>query len=349
MKPSRILFIRRDNVGDLVCTTPAIRAVRQAFPVAKIGVLANSYNAPILAGNPDIDCVYVYEKAKHASGKSRARVHLENARTFWRLRRERYDAAIGCGSPSPRIGRFAFLAGARERIGFVDVGSGGDPAGRPYYTRPIAEPAVDEHEVIRTHRLLEPLGIANPPGDLVLVPDPAEQERFEFARALHPGRGGRPLIAVAISARIERNKWPIEKFGSLIDEIVRRALGTPLLLWAPGPKTSPAFPGDDEAAGSLLSRFGDGAWGYRTETLAALVAAVSRADLVVTPDTGTLHIAAACKKPTVALMTREKSLRWYPWNTPHVVLACGDQVGPVAVDEVLGAVGRLAAGLQCPR
>lgn len=343
MNPSKVLFIRRDNIGDLICTTPAIRAVRGAFPGAKIGVLANTYNAPVLAGNPDIDQVYVYEKAKHAPGKDRVRVHLENARTFWRLRRERYDAAIGCGSSSPRIGRFTFLTGARERIGFV--GPGGNKLS---YTHPIAEPSVVEHEVVRTHRLLEPLGITSPPGDLVLVPDPGEQERFDRARALHPGIGGRPLIAVAISARIERNKWPLEKFESLIGEVVRRDMGTPLLLWAPGPKTSPTYPGDDEAASLLLGRFGEKVLAYRTETLAALIAAVSRSDLVVTPDTGALHIAAACRKPTAALMTRDKSFRWHPWNTPHVVLACGDQVGPVAVDEVLGAVGRLAAGSGCP-
>lgn len=343
MNPSKVLFIRRDNIGDLICTTPAIRAVRQAFPTAKIGVLANSYNSPVLAGNPDIDQVYVYEKAKHVPRKDRVRVHLENARTFWRLRREIYDAAIGCGSSSPRIGRFTFLTGARERIGFV--GPGGNKLS---YTHLIAEPAVVEHEVVRTHRLLEPLGITSPPGDLVLIPDPVEQERFERARALHHGRGGRLLIAVAISARIERNKWPIEKFGSLIGEIVRRDLGTPLLLWAPGPKTSPAFPGDDEAAGTLLAKFGDEVVGYRTETIASLIAAVSRADLVVTPDTGTLHIAAACKKPTAALMTNDKSLRWYPWNVPHVVIACGDRADLVSVGEVLSAIDGLAAGVGCP-
>ena len=58
--PVKILFIRRDNIGDLICTTPALRAVRGAFPHARIGVLANTYNTDALLGNPDVDDVFVY-------------------------------------------------------------------------------------------------------------------------------------------------------------------------------------------------------------------------------------------------------------------------------------------------
>ncbi len=58
----KILVIRRDNIGDLVCTTPMLSGLRRRFPGAHIAVLVNSYNAPVLAGNPDIDEVCVYRK-----------------------------------------------------------------------------------------------------------------------------------------------------------------------------------------------------------------------------------------------------------------------------------------------
>jgi heptosyltransferase-3 len=61
----KILVIRRDNIGDLVCTTPLIAALRQRFPQGWIGALVNSYNAPVLDSNPDLDEVFVYTKAKH--------------------------------------------------------------------------------------------------------------------------------------------------------------------------------------------------------------------------------------------------------------------------------------------
>lgn len=53
-EPRRILVIRRDNIGDLVCTLPLIRALREYFPRAWIGALANSYNRDVLMGNPDL-------------------------------------------------------------------------------------------------------------------------------------------------------------------------------------------------------------------------------------------------------------------------------------------------------
>ena len=61
----KILVIRRDNIGDLVCTTPLIVALRQRFPQAWLGAWVNSYNAPVLDGNPDLDQVFVYTKGKH--------------------------------------------------------------------------------------------------------------------------------------------------------------------------------------------------------------------------------------------------------------------------------------------
>ena len=59
-----ILVIRRDNIGDLVCTTPLITALRQRFPKAWIGALVNSYNARVLDGNPDQDEVFIYTKER---------------------------------------------------------------------------------------------------------------------------------------------------------------------------------------------------------------------------------------------------------------------------------------------
>ena len=66
MKASeRILVVRRDNIGDLILTTPLLHALRRARPQAHIAALVNSYNAPVLDGNPDVDAVHVYDKAKH--------------------------------------------------------------------------------------------------------------------------------------------------------------------------------------------------------------------------------------------------------------------------------------------
>ena len=58
----RILIIRRDNIGDLICTTPLLHAARRQFPEAYIAVLASSYNVAVLDRNPDVDDVFVFLK-----------------------------------------------------------------------------------------------------------------------------------------------------------------------------------------------------------------------------------------------------------------------------------------------
>ncbi len=74
----RLLLLRRDNIGDLVCTTPLIDALRAQLPHAWLGALVTTYNAAVLARNPALDEVFAYEKLKHRSGGllSHFRTHL---------------------------------------------------------------------------------------------------------------------------------------------------------------------------------------------------------------------------------------------------------------------------------
>ena len=61
----RILVVRRDNIGDLVCTPPLFAALRRRYPQAHIAALVNSYNAAVLDDNPDVDEVHSYTKLRH--------------------------------------------------------------------------------------------------------------------------------------------------------------------------------------------------------------------------------------------------------------------------------------------
>ena len=94
----RILVIRRDNIGDLVCTTPVFRALRAHFPQARICALVNSYNVAVLDHNRDIDQVFAYTKAKHRPpGKSILSVYFNRLRLVIQLRRLHFDYVILAG------------------------------------------------------------------------------------------------------------------------------------------------------------------------------------------------------------------------------------------------------------
>ena len=155
-----ILVVRRDNIGDLVCATPLIRALRARFPAARIDALVNSYNRSVLANNPDVDNVYAYTKAKHREPhESLAEVHWHRLKLMMALRRQRYHWAIlangGCLSRPLRLARWV---APRAIVGFVppgsvqtDIGSGVPLDGLP------------RHEVEDLFRLLQPLGILGAP------------------------------------------------------------------------------------------------------------------------------------------------------------------------------------------
>ena len=84
----KILIIRRDNIGDLICTTPLFEVLRHRYPNAYLAALVNSYNAPAIQGNPYLDAVFAYTKGKHAAGESVAQAYLKRLKLLWSLRRQ---------------------------------------------------------------------------------------------------------------------------------------------------------------------------------------------------------------------------------------------------------------------
>lgn len=316
----RILVIRRDNIGDLLCTTPLLATLRVARPNAWIGVLANRYNASILAGNPDIDDFFAYEKAKHrAAGKSRLTVWWETAKLLWRLRRMRFDVVL-CASPGSH--RFARML-APQRIIEADRSGG-------------------EHEVAITARLLKPLGIAATPGPLVLHADTARQSTMRAAMNL--SQNDERCLAVYISARKPKQRWPIERYAELIRRILATGLASRVLLfWAPGTTADPLHPGDDDKAAQLMSQIGGlPVTPVATHELSELVAGLSLADVVICSDGGAMHIAAGLGKPIVCFFGNSSAERWHPWGVPYELLQpTSHDVADIGVDEVHSVLGRL--------
>ena len=314
-----ILVIRRDNIGDLVCTTPMLAALRRAMPDAWIGVLVNQYNVAVMRGNPDVNEVFAYRKAKHRGpGESKLAIWLETAGLLWKLRRKGIDVAIVA---SPGGDRYARLVGARRIIS--------EKPGAPF------------HEVEAVGKLLAPLGIQPELGPLQLTPVP------DLVSAMRPKLAdltGRKIWAIHLSAREKSRRWPAEKYIELIERLASPERGF-ALFWSPGPADHPAHPGDDEKAAQVLTACRDkGAVPVVTERLEELIAALSLCDGFVGADGGAMHLAAALKLKTAALFenSEAKRTRWYPWGAPHVLLQPTTfAVADISVEQVEAAVRKL--------
>ena len=91
----KILLVRNDNIGDLICTTPAIEALRKAHPHAQIDIVVNSLNACVVRGNPFLNKIYIYTKPKHVKGAAaKVRAFWGKCKILLQIRRERYDATV---------------------------------------------------------------------------------------------------------------------------------------------------------------------------------------------------------------------------------------------------------------
>lgn len=324
----KILVIRRDNIGDLVCTTPLLMALRGRHPDAWIGVLTNSYCAPVLAGHPAIDEVFVYRKAKHREpGQSLPAAYLERLAMIWRLRRLAVDRVI-LAAPARQASaeRFARWVAPKAVVG------GRDGPGR--------------HEAEKVFAVAREFDIAGPPPACLIE---ADAHQIEHTRdSLLPALRGRPLIGLHISARKPSQRWPAERFATLARSLHERWRAGLLLFWSPGPADHPQHPGDDDKAAAIVSACHDlPLQPMPTARLDQLMTGLSLTDAVICADGGAMHVAAGLGRPIVCLFGDSSAERWHPWGVPFELLQKPSrQVLDIPVDDVLAAWERLSGKPQ---
>ena len=329
MSPFKILVIRRDNIGDLVCTTPAISAIRTHFPDAQIDVLVNDYNSDVLARNPDVDYIWAYRKGKHrAHGNSLFAIWLNTLRMMIKIRKMRYDIAIiATPSFSKTTWKFALRVGAKKII----TNANGAPPANDRVTLVKTE---GHHETEKVMSLLRPLGIYGTPGPCKVI-----------SSGITPSinTNGIRTIGIHISARKPSQRWPIERFAELAQRIHANENVHFLLFWSPGSADNPSHPGDDEKASRLLLLVtGLSLKSYATERLSELVEGIAQCDVIICSDGGAMHLAAGLGKPIVALFGGSDKDRWRPWRVPHVLLQKQSQnVNDISVEEVFDAYSTL--------
>lgn len=337
----KLLIIRRDNIGDLVCVTPLLRTLREHFPSARICALVNSYNRPVLENNPDVDEIFSYTKAKHRGRRQGLLgVYIDRIRLISRLRRERFDYAIlAAPGYQGRTLSLARLIRPRQIVGFVNVEKQRDSLALPL----LYPPANGLHEVEDVFRLLGPLGmVPGVPPAVVVYPDVVEagwaQERLASFK-----EGPGLVLGVHISARKPSQRWPVEHFVEMMQTLHAQFDARFMLFWSPGDEQNPRHPGDDRKARQIMVALGHiPVLAYSTRRLPELIAGLSQCDAVICSDGGAMHLAAGLGKPILCFFGQSDAARWHPWGVPYELLQPESRdVKDIGVAEAMEGFGRL--------
>jgi heptosyltransferase-2 len=285
--PKRVALFLPNWVGDVVMATPAIRAVRAAFPAADLVAVCKPYVADVLAGSPWFRDVILSDKRG-----PRAQRLFAVART---LRENRPDAAV-LFSNSFRTALLARLGGCRRVVGFARYARSLLLTDRLHHTtdargRFVPTPVIDDY-----NRLAVALGTPDPGHKMELFTTRADEEaasavweKFGLARysrvvALNPG--------AAFGAA---KHWPAGSFAQLARMLTARLGCAALVLCGPAERGMARRIAEDSRSPHAF------ALSDTPLSLGLTKAVVRRADLLVTTDSGPRHFAAALGTPVVTL------------------------------------------------
>ena len=312
----RILLIRLRLIGDVVFTTPLPRALKRAFPDARLTYLVEREAAPVVQGNPHLDEVIVIDRTR---GWRRIREDIGLAR---RLRAARFDAVLDLHG-GPRSSWLARATGAPQRIGY-------DIQGRSWmYTRTVHRPRElrPRHSVVNQWDLLSAIegwtgAVPDPVRDAVEMPvDRSTDARIASRlRALGVERR-HALVVVHVSAGNPFRRWPEPAFVQLVTRLAGHGEDRRIVL-SSGPSDRAAAARIAEAARATLGERGaERVLDFGEFDLAELRALVGRSALFVGGDTGPLHIAATTTTPVVGIYGPTLPERSAPWRDPAVPTA----------------------------
>ena len=294
--PGRVLLLRLERIGDLLMTAPAIADVRANAPHAQIDLVVGSWNAQLAAALPSVSRVETLDAAWLArEGAGRGLAALLGSALKWRARQ--YDLAINF-EPDIRSNLMIAAAGARRTAGFVNGGGG-----------PLLDVAL-EHDA-RAHtadnarrlvaRVFRAEHAAALPHRLITLPETAEREA---ARRLPPP-GRRPLIGVHASGGRAIKQWQPERFAEVAHRLIRERDARIVLTGSAGDRAIVDAVKAHLPAHAVLDLSGD-------VDLLTLAAVIARFDLLVSGDTGPMHLAAAVGTPVVAVFGPSDPARYSP-------------------------------------
>ena len=339
------VLIRGTNwIGDVVMTFPAIAAVRETLPKARITVLVKPWVADLVRMHPAVDEVMVYERPGRHAGLGGL---LALARE---LREKRFDAAI--------LLQNAFEAAVIARLARIPVRAGYSTDARGLLlTHPVERTSQikNVHQSLYYLEMLQALGFRSSGGSLRIAT--TERQRLSAERLMGQFgiAGRRPLVGISPGAAYgPAKRWFPERFAAVADRLTGR-FSCPVVLFGSAGDRASTEAVQSAAKSALIDIAGK-------TNLGDAIALIARCDLFITNDSGLMHVAGALGVPTVAIFGSTNPQTTYPLGDRTLLIRRPVDCSPclkkdcptdfrcmdlVTVDEVYDESIRLLATAGC--
>ncbi len=290
----KILIIKPSSLGDIVHSLPVLDALYRCFPGAEIHWIVAKGFEGILEGHPMLAKLWIIHKDEWKK-MSKVRTTVGELRTLFRnLRAEKFDYAIDLQGLL-RSGLMTRATGAPVRLGFAEAREGSTM----FYTHTV----VGGKDIHAVDRYLKAPAFLGCDVSKVRFPFPPVERSPDI---LSPGPG--TYAVMSPGARKPVNRWPADRFGQL-------AAMLPLKSIVVGSR------GDIKLAESVVRASKGKALSIAGKTdLRGLIGVIRGARLMVTNDTGPMHIAAAVGVPVFALFGPANPVRTGPYGDGHTVI-----------------------------
>lgn len=319
----KMLLIRRNGIGDMICALPLIRNIRAAWPRVRIDLLAGEQNACVLDNLSLVNTIYPYRR-----GRGLLRNHYFNLPRLLRpIRAQNYDLVVAIkGGFSPLLAVIAYATRIPWRLGYVP--SRGHHMDFCFNLK-IELPVEREHQVESCLRLLEPLRIARTSCDLGMRLAPSDEhyaDKLLARAAVQPDQ----FVVFNASARRYESRWTVPAIVETAFELEKR-FNLPMVLCG--------VPQDRGILRKVQRR--------TRHTIRALVeppslhhfaALVSRARFLMCGDGGPMHVAAAMNTPAFVLFSATDPQIWRPYGVPFEYLQKGRLVADISAAEAVAKI-----------
>ncbi|MCX7877062.1 MAG: glycosyltransferase family 9 protein [Ignavibacteria bacterium] len=354
----KVLFLSEGQLGDCLVLTPALRALKEKFPHLHITVLVmyrrnyayfwngNRENYPDVAcikpsnftgtaevfkDNPYVDSVFEMDRGAIRKLKGLQRIKTE-IRNIFTLRAEGFDAVI-CNFPEDRFSIYAFLSGAKFRIGER-------PSAFSFLLNRKTDVSQEEKGVLEYFiSLLSPLGVENGKKDLFFN---VSEEDVKCAGSFLRESGcleSDIIVGIHPGSSQDDRKWLPQMFSLLIDRI--RDKCKIVILYSDY---------DADFVNEIRRNSESEVLTVRTESLKTLAAYIKNCRFCITHSSGPRHLAAAIGVPVIGLFEKRDDIRWGIYDTvkyPVIKTRKGCPVCPA--DKCLGIIPDGKYGSYCMR